>query len=140
MINSFIISRLIEADYEIYLPIDGDKTFIIINKETRELERCIALNASKDGESSPFIKVDKINSIIACVDKQTRTVWLLPFGCYRPAKILRLGKNYERYIIPEPNSLSYQEQKQMRKSVSFNLLQKAKDAVERMHKGVNLDD
>ena len=144
MINPLIISRLIEAGYMVFIPIDGERTFVIEEKQAfdcSELKKCIALNASRDGKNNPFIKIEGINSTIACVDKTTRTVWLLPSVCERPGKILRLGKNYERYIVPEPTSLSYQEQKEMRKIVSFDLHEKAIEAVNRMHeqKGMNDD-
>lgn len=137
MINPLIISRLLEDNISIFLPIDGEKTFVVADKKTSELKRCVALNASRDGDGTPFIKVDKINLAIACVDKTTRTVWFLPANCYRPNKVLRLGKNYERYIIPEPNSLSYREQKEMRRDCVPSLIEIARKAGERMHKGDN---
>ena len=136
MINPLIISRLIEADFTVFLPIDGEKSFVIISKDTGMLIECIALNAAKDAENAPFIKVEGITTAIACVDKTTRTVWFLPRDCYKPSKILRLGKNYEEFIIPEPNSLSYQEQKAMRKKTNPSLLLRAKEIAERMHKGI----
>ena len=132
MINPLIISRLIEAGYMVFIPIDGERVFVLAENEASELKKCVALNASRDGTNNPFVKIEGINSTIACVDKTTRTVWLLPSVCERPSKILRLGRNYERYIVPEPTSLSYQEQKEMRKIVSFDLHEKAIETVKKM--------
>ncbi len=139
MINPLIISRLIEADYDVFIPINGNRAFVFTDKNC-QLVKCIALNASKDGEGTPFVKIDGINNYIACCDKETRTVWLIPSDCYKAKKNLRLGINYEEYIIPEPKSLSYLEQKKLRKSLGSELLEKAKEVAERLCQNVDMTD
>lgn len=131
MINPLIISRLIEAGMEVFLPVDGGKEFVVREKDGR-IKICVGLNAAKDGTNNSLVKIKGIASSIAVCDKVTRTVWFLPEDCDRPRDILRLGVHYEEFIIPEPNSLCYLEQKEKRKGTSLELLKRAQDIGERL--------
>jgi hypothetical protein len=79
-----------------------------------------------------------VKTAIACCDRVTRTVWLLPIEALEK-KVIRLGKNYDRYIIPEPTSKAYLEQKEIRRQKHQSIVDQAKAAVEKVTSMAKLD-
>ena len=110
--NPLIISRLIEAGKTLYIPIGGEN--IIIIQTLDGPVPCHTTNVSQDQSNSPILRTPPVPMMTAACDALTKTVWLIPINAMEGKKICRLGKRYEEYIIPEPISKCYQEQKNAR--------------------------
>jgi len=114
MTNPLIISRLIEIAYDVFLPISSDNVIIVRSPLSDELEKCFTTTASQDKAKSPVLRCPPTPMLTAVVDAPTRTVWLIPSKYTEGKQVLRLGIHYEEFIIPEPTSRSYLEQKEIR--------------------------
>ena len=125
MTNPLIISRLIEVGYDIYLPLTGDNVIIVKAPISDELEKCLTTTASQDKTKSPILRCPPEPMLTAVVDTPTRTVWIIPSRYTEGKQVLRLGHHYEEFIIPEPTSRSYIEQKELRAERMGNLKSRA---------------
>ena len=52
--------------------------------------------------------------ITAVCDVTTKTVWIIPKDMIEGKQTIRLGQQYEEFVVPEPLSRSFQEQKGIR--------------------------
>lgn len=127
-----IISRLIEKGCRIYIPLH--KSFSIIIKDPNgELKTCELQNASQDTDRAPVARElrESTADLLGVADPLTKTVWIIPKEAFEGRRSVRLGRRYEEYIIPEPLSLSYQEQKEKRKEILSTLKETARALGER---------
>ena len=113
-----ILSRLIESNYQIYFPLFKSNIILVQRLGLTKIERCAVMNASQDKDNTPLIKLnrisdDKVDLICVC-DPISRTVWSIPISSLENRKVIRLGSRYEEYVIPEPMSKTFQEQKAAR--------------------------
>jgi hypothetical protein len=129
LIHPIIISRLLEAEIAVWVPLD-ETNEIYIQRSPDLLVCCVAIKATNDGDNNPLIKVNGTEKTVAAFDPRTRNVWLLPDGhCINKTNI-RLGGSHEKYLLPEPKSLSYLEQKAKRSNRLKNLKAQASDMIE----------
>ena len=136
MQHPLIISRLIESGRDVYLPIGTDE--LVTFTDDIGFEKIICINAYQDKDSTPFIKTPtgiESYAYISCVDKETKTVWLLPVELFESRTMLRLGKKYEDFIIPPPISLTTEEQKRRRQDKNQNLASQAAEIARRLMEG-----
>ena len=128
MTNPLIISRLIEAGYQVFMPIDGDNQ-IVVGKAKAEnqafLQLCYTSNASQDSDKAPILRCKPDAVLSAVCDAATRTVWIIPSKMTIGKKVIRLGKLCEEFIIPEPLSRSFLEQKEIRQERFYALKERA---------------
>ena len=125
--TSLIISRLIEKGFKVYIPLHRSH-IIVVQGIDGALKRCELQNASIDKDRAPIARGFKESAeLLGVVDGVTQTVWLIPADHIEGRQALRLGKRYEEYIIPEPQSLSYQEQKEKRAGILDELKNAARD-------------
>jgi len=138
--KSLIISRLIDSGYRVYIPLHKSHSIIIQKglKESRDpfslpLLLCELQNASTDSDRAPIARRprDEEIDLLGVVDGITRTVWIIPREAFEGIRALRLGERYEEFIIPEPQSLSYKEQKKERKDVLQRLKDRAREVGEK---------
>lgn len=131
MTNPLIISRLIEAGYSVFLPIDGGNTVIVKHQTEAFFTECLTINVSQDQENSPILRCPPVPMLVAVCDVVTKTVWIIPAELVKDRKILRLGKQYEEYVIPEPTSSCYLEQKALRSERMEALKNRAKEIADK---------
>jgi len=136
MIHPLIISRLIEENLEVFYPLSG-KSELLVRSSNGEISRVIAVNACQDREGTPFLKnpFDKdrdLDDLVAVCERVTRTVWVIPSSLLEERTMIRLGKKYDDYIIPEPQSIAYQEQKRMRTGMMDLLKDEAREKAREM--------
>ena len=128
MTNPLIISRLIETGYRVFLPVDCDHQ-IVVGKAGSEgqafLQLCNTSNASQDSDKSPIMRCSEDAILSAVCDAATRTVWIIPASVTNGKTTVRLGKLCEEFIIPEPLSRSYLEQKELRQERFYALKERA---------------
>jgi len=133
MTSPIIISRLIEANYQVYLPISGE-SLIVLKCPQGALLLCETQNASDSKEGSPVARCpdDAFERSIwlAVFDKVTGSVWLLAPELMEARKNLRLGKKYEDCILPEPLAIGWKEQRDIRANREDELKLRAREAME----------
>jgi len=95
------------------------------------------MNASQDNDKTPLIRTpeNKVD-LVACADQVSRTVWLIPFGALENRKVIRLGSRYEEYVVPEPTSKTFQEQKLARTNALRELKERARAIAQRSENGL----
>ena len=136
MINPLIISRLIEAGYGVYLPVDGGSDLVGVppvdhgGVDDYQIIHCACVSQDKD--HSPILKCPAVAMITAACDVVTRTVWIIPKGCVEERKSLRLGKDMEEFIVPEPKSPSFKEAQKIRRERLETLEEDVRKGIERM--------
>lgn len=130
MINPLIISRLIEAELRVYLPVDGGSDLVVTNGST--LDMCYCGVVSQDKTHSPILKCPADAMLTAACDPVTRTVWLIPKDFVEGKKSLRLGKDMEEFIVPEPKSPSFKEAQRIRRERLEALDEDVRRGIERM--------
>ena len=93
------------------------------------------MNASQDNDKTPLIRTpeNKVD-LVACADQVSRTVWLIPFGALESRKVIRLGPRYEEYVVPEPTSKTFQQQKLARIDALKALKERARAIAQRSEK------
>lgn len=123
--NPLIISRLIESGYQVYLPIGGSSSELIVKNQEGILRTCRAQTASVDGDNSPILKVSGKADITAVVDVRTRNVWIIPTAEIEESTAIRLGKKWDDCLIPEPTSIEFKDRKKMRSGYLEELRKKA---------------
>ena len=128
--HPLVISRLIEAEYHVFIDTAGSNQILIVNKEGN-IFKCEGLTASVSKEYNPIIRCPRpgINYIVAA-DAITKNVWLLPASLFESQTGIRLGKKYDDFLIPEPRSKEYQERKQIRDEYLQSLKDAAKQVAE----------
>lgn len=130
-----IISRLIERGYKIYLPLHKSHSIVVQSPTgiNQAFLLCELQNASLDLDRAPIARAlrDEKADMLGVVDGITRTVWLIPCDAIEGRKAIRLGQRYEEYVIPEPSSLSYKEQREKRKMVLSHLKETARELGEK---------
>lgn len=135
--NQIIISRLIEAGYDVYLPLNAEDILVI--SEQGILKKVFCCNAFADADASPILKSnDKASdcSYLSAIDKATSTVWLIPIELLESRTMIRLGKKYEDYVIPAPLGLTFDEQRRIRQDASSTLTDLAREIAEKLQKGM----
>lgn len=125
------ISRLIEYGLRVYIPLQRTLNTIIVETEDSRLHRCKCVFSTADKSKNPIVKLYDPDDrekpdMVAVIDKLTKTVWLFPASIIKDKQSVRLGKPYEQFIIPEPTSLDYQQQKEIRQRRHIELREKAK--------------
>lgn len=130
--DSIIISRLIEAGYRVHIPLHRTHV-IIVQTPSGDLKTCELQNASQDQDRAPIARglKDSRVDLLGVVDGLTKTVWVIPKDAFEGRHSLRLGERYEEYIIPEPFSLSYKDQKKKRKETLGMLKDAAREMGEK---------
>ena len=124
--HQLIISRLIEAGYQIFLPIGGGSE-LIVRDLSGELRRCDTRNASIDGENSPVLRVSGRGfDLIAAFDPGSSSVWVIPKEELEDRMAIRLGKKWDDWLIPEPRSREYRERRDARRGFLKSLKEKAR--------------
>ena len=130
--NPLIISRLIESGVEVFLQIGGEERILI--KKNNALSGVIACVVAQDENHSPIARVQKMDGeigFLAACDPVTRSVWLIPVSEVESMQTLRLGKKYDDYIIPEPLSMGWKEQRDQRVAAMSEIKERAKEAMRR---------
>lgn len=124
--HQLIISRLIEAGYQVFIPI-GEGSELIVRDSSGELRRCEARNASIDGENSPVLRVSGRGfDLIAAFDPGSLSVWVIPKEELEDRMAIRLGKKWDDWLVPEPRSREYQERRDARRGFLESLREKAR--------------
>ena len=134
MTNPLIISRLIEGGYIIYLPVNGSDV-IVVRRGGGSFQECFCTNASQDKDHSPILRCPVEPMLTAVCDVITGTVWVIPMEEVDGKKNLRLGGLYEDYVVPEPLSRSYKEQKEIREERMRGVKEDALRMIGRMKEG-----
>ena len=132
MFHPLVISRLVESGFSIYLPLDGSNELYIRSKAISSLDpptRCKITIATASKDSNPIARVHNDKAQIAVLDLVTETVWLFPPGYCEDRINIRLGKETEQFVLPEPSSLSFIEQKEKRTSRLTSLKAQAKKMI-----------
>ena len=124
--NPLCISRLIESGASVWIP--ADSSDIVIIDRGIGLEKCLCQNASVDEDHAPILRCPDKPILVAVADRSTKTVWLMPSDLMTDRTILRLGKRCDEYILPEPLSLSSEEQRAFKKEKMSLLREAAIDA------------
>lgn len=132
MINPLIISRLIEAGYTVYLPIDGAAAVVVREPRGDALCECYCVNVSQDQDHSPILKCPADPMIVAAADVTTGTVWIVPVDYVAERKTLRMGRDMEEFIVPQPKSPSFKEAQEMRKRRLKALEEDVRKSIERI--------
>ena len=132
MINPLIVSRLIEAGYTVYLPVDGAAALVVRKHAENEFHECLCTNVSQDLHHSPILKCPSDSMIVAVCDVVTGTVWIVPREYVEDRKSLRMGKSMEEFIVPEPSSPSFKEAQEMRKRRLEAVEEDVRKSIERM--------
>ena len=126
---------MIEAGYNLFLPLDN-RSELVMECPNGQLLRCFLQNASIDKNRSPIARIPEEafdrGLFLAIYDKPTNSVWLIPPDQLESRQILRLGRKYEEFILPEPIGLSYKEQRDMRSARSSGLKEAAQEAADKM--------
>ena len=123
--HQLIISRLIEAGYQVFLSV-GNGSELIVRDPSGELRRCEARNASIDGENSPVLRVSGRGfDLIAAFDPGSSSVWVIPKEELEDRMAIRLGKKWDDWLIPAPISKEYQERRDARRGYLDALKKKA---------------
>ena len=134
--NPIILARLIDNYNDIFASLDGSG--LMIAEVGGSIRRILCMNACEDKDRAPILRnVPTIENVdeIATFDKATKTVWLIPSELLEARTIIRLGKKYEDFIIPEPTSLTFEEQKRKRKDLLSTLLTQARNVGEKIGRG-----
>lgn len=139
MINPIIISRLIEAGYGVYLPVDGDSRIVVTlpieDGSIDDYQIIWCTTASQDKDHSPIVKCPLRAMITAVVDVVVGCVWVIPADLVEGRKNLRLGRDMEEFIIPQPISPSFREAQEKRKRRLKALEEDTRKAIERIKGG-----
>ena len=134
MINPIIISRLIEGGYTVFLPLDGAAA-LVVRKKGGELQECFCTSVTQDKDHSPILRCPVEPMLTAVCDVVTGTVWIVPADYVTARKNLRLGKDMEEFICPEPASPSYKEAQEVRKRRLQALEDDVRKSIERIKGG-----
>lgn len=130
-VHSLIISRLIESGYQVFIPLGGDSSeLLLITSEGKNtiIKKCKARTASIDEGNSSVLKIsDGAFDILAAFDPISMNVWAIPRDILENRKAIRLGKRYDDYLIPEPVSEAYRDRKKVRRGFLDDLKEQARD-------------
>ena len=138
MPHQLIISRLLASKIEIFLPLSDSSIFYI--KKDRFLDLllpCKSLLSASDREHTPIARVNRTKISLAILDQFTETVRLLPEGFCSTQVNLRLGEKLEEFILPEPSSKSFQEQREERTGRLSKLKAQAKSMIRNQNQEQN---
>lgn len=113
-----------------FLPVDGGSTVFLKYPHGKEEVYCA--NAVQDKEHSPILKCPQEAMTTAVCDALTRTVWMIPRDCVDGRKAIRLGKEMEEFVMPEPISPSYKEAQEIRRRRLEQLAENARKTIRRM--------
>ena len=76
--------------------------------------------------------MSSLNAMVAVCDVITRTVWVIPKDYVTNRRSLRMGKDMEEFIVPEPSSPSFKEAQAMRKRRLESVEEDVRKSIERM--------
>ena len=131
--HQLIISRLIESGIEIFLPLSNSEIFLIKTNHLLNIilpcKSVIASSGGSDQTNSPVARVNRCKITLAVLDEFSRTVWLLPESFCSDQVNLRMGEKLEEFILPEPSSLSFLEQKEKRSGRLNDLQEQARNMI-----------